>query len=821
MKFFRSATQKLLFGYWNNAEFQLIALAVLLSVMCITSVLFLAQGVKLEVEERAGALLGGDRMLSSSTPIGAAIEKARQLDLKSSELINFFSVLVHKDALSLAEVQAVDANYPLKGTLKIASELLGSDSETQAVPSPGTIWLEPKLFSLLNLDIGDTLQIGSATFQITQVLTLEPDKAFRGFNLAPRALINIADVARTEILQPGSRVTYKLLLSGGSTALEHFDLWIRSNLAGGQKYVDQENNQSTLKALIGQVERYFGLIVILNIGIAGVAIAIAARLFSQKQQNTVALLRCFGASFQWIFSRYLISLLLLSLFASGLGVFFGFLLYRLIGLWFLSFFSQPPQTAFTMPILLGSTMGLILLLGFVLPFLINLRHAKPLSIFRKEYIRIQMPGKLLALFGLTILFGLTLLFVSDVELLFSILVALIGINVGTILILSGLLRWIRKVARRIPIVWRFGILNIARRSDENAIQLFAFSLVIALFLIAFLVRTDLLRTWLGPMAQRVPNYFSINIPPKEVHAFQSFLKQRSVDTAAFYPIVGAQLISVNEEPVSMDPKSSAKRVMERLLNVTWSMELQNDNSIIEGKWFDSTEYGKAVVSLEKGFAQRLSITPGDILKFQIGEKILTATVISIRQVAWDSFNPNFFVIFPSGILEEYPNTVMTSFYLGKKQLPVLKEIMTQFPMVSIIDVETVLTELRSLLNAMIHILQTLFGVTFLMSIILMSSTLLSSLSERKKEKALLRMLGANSQQLIKMLLAEFLLLGLLAGMIATLIANLFTFWLEHRLLMIPFHFNLTMLWLTPFIGMLIIGLGGCLGSYLQKVPLRS
>ncbi len=337
------------------------------------------------------------------------------------------------------------------------------------------------------------------------------------------------------------------------------------------------------------------------------------------------------------------------------------------------------------------------------------------------------------------------------------------------------------------------------------------------------MRTEILKTWQDQVPKDAPNYFVLNIPPDSLSSFQTLLQQKALKTSALYPMLSGRLMAINNDPVLMDIEpTSNKRAMNRLLNLTWSNQLQKDNRVVEGQWFKASDQGRPIISVERGFADRMNIKLGDSLKFQIAEKTIESTVTSIRTVEWDSFQPNFFVIFPPGVIDALPITYMTSFYLANTNIAFLKIMVQKFPMVNIIDTQMLVSQLEGFLSSMSWIIQYLWGFTLLVSFILLFSTIASTLDERKNEAKILRILGVNNRQLHSILLSEFLVLGFIAGVLGVLSANGIVYWLTRFTFDLPFHINIPILLGGPVLGMILIVFGGWLGtrSVFLTPPLR-
>lgn len=610
----------------KNGAVTLFLIVIFFAVTCVSSAVFFTQGLRSSLEDSGSILLGGDRSLSSPKPIPTEfIEKASTLGIKTAQTMTFFSMLVHGNDLSLAAVKAVGEHYPLKGSLSGSYELSEKELPFSDIPIPGTVWLESSLFPLLKAKIGDTILIGEASFKITRVLDFEPDRSSEGLTLAPRALMNLQDIPRTRVIAPGSRQTYFLLLAGSDSALEKFESYVTPKLKPSDAFVSYREASPLLKTIFNQGYHYITLILAINLILACLALFQVSQYFYQRQIRTVAILRSFGASFRWIYTRYTVLILFLGVIAGILGFFLGFLVVWLGRGMFEKILFQKIETNLLVPALGAFGVILLLLICFIILPLNGLRKISPMRILHPSpevNPGLSKPAKILK----------------------KILLQFFG-NSGVAI--------------------KFGITNLIQHLLENIMQLFAFAFVIAVVLLLILIRGDLLENWRNQVPQDAPNYFVINLGKLDVNRFKKALEEAHVNSMPLYPVVRGQLLAVNDEIVlttntpnstnnlnTRNSNTSAEnlRHMHRLLNLSSTSTLPKDNSIVAGSWFLEEDRGHNFVSIEQGFADRMRIGLGDILKFQIDENTLIATVHNIRTVQWNSLSPNFFIIFPEGTL---------------------------------------------------------------------------------------------------------------------------------------------------------------------------
>ncbi len=362
--------------------------------------------------------------------------------------------------------------------------------------------------------------------------------------------------------------------------------------------------------------------------------------------------------------------------------------------------------------------------------------------------------------------------------------------------------------------WRFGLQNLWRRRRVNVVQIMAFAMVLMAMAVIALVRTDLLHSWQTQLPNDAPNQFAINILPGQVADFRGFLQRREISSSTLYPLVRGRLSKINGESANhaVSGEAANDRALNRELNLTWSQQLQPDNKIIGGRWFDEQDEGEAQVSVETDFAQRLNIGLGDELGFDIHGKFLTARVTSIRTVHWDSLRPNFFIMFPQGVLDDLPAAWMTSFYLPAGQESLLLELARQFPAVTLIDLNHLLGQVQSILQQVTLAVEYVLLFVLLAGLAVLFAALQASLDERLYEGALLRALGGSRSQLRSGHLAEFMALGIMSGLVAAIGTEMLSWLLYSRLLQLDYSFKWQLWLILPVAGAFVVGAAGYWGT---------
>ncbi|MDQ2695706.1 MAG: ABC transporter permease [Pseudomonadota bacterium] len=811
---------------WQAGELRVLAAALVVAVASVAAVGFFTDRIRVAVERQAGELLAADLLIGSREPLDPQLRRqADDLGLQAAAVWTFPSVVLAGDLTALAEIKAVEAGYPLRGALEVSDRPFAPARRVQEIPAPGTAWADPRLMQELRLGVGDAVEVGASRLRVTQVLAHEPDRGGDLFSIAPRLLLNLADIPATQLVQPGSRVRYHLLLAGSIAAVDDYRQWAGPRLPPGARLQGVRDERPELKAALDRAQRFLGLAALVSVVLAGVAVAIAARRFAARHWDGVAIMRCVGASEALILRLYLGEMLWLALLAGAAGALLGYAAQE--GLtWILRDLAGgglPPPTG--RPVLPALLMGLITLLGFGLPPLVRLKEVPPLRVLRRDLGPVDR--RAVGLYLPALLAAAALLYWQAAD---PVLASYVFAGVlGTVLVLGaaawGLVRSLDRLRGRAGVAWRFGLANIARRGPASTVQVVALGLGIMVLLALTLVRNDLLATWRDSLPPGAPNHFLINIPTDEVAGVQAFFGDHGLAESRFYPLVRGRLVAVNGRPVAAedyeDPR--ARRMAERSYNLSWTDTLQDDNRVVAGRWWQPQDAGRPVLSMEQELAQRLGVNLNDRLRFDIGGQVLEAQVTSLRSVDWDSMRANFFVLFPPGVLDDFPATWITSFYLPPAQKPLLSDLVRAFPSVTVLDVEALLDKLRQIIDRVALAVQYVFLFTLLAGLMVLYAAIQATHDERLVESALLRTLGAQKGVILQSLLAEFAVLGLLAGLLAATAASVLGYALAEHLFGFPYRFNALIWLLGGGAGVLGVGAAGLLGTraVLNRPPLRS
>ena len=799
----------------KSGELSVLLLALTVAVLSLTAVGFFTSRISQGVRAQASEVLAADLRMESSTPIPEKyFAQGLRRGLRTARILSFPTAIFNGDVSQLAAFNAVSSNYPLRGHVRIADVPFGPARETDKIPGSGEVWLDARIMAQLRVALGAPLHIGAATFRVTEVLDYRPDQGGGFVNLAPAALINYDDVATTQLIQPGSRVNYYALFSGAADTVAAFREYLDANKMPGERIQDVEESSRQLSSAIDRATRFLNLASLASVLLAAVAVAMGSRRYASRHIDTVALMKCMGASQAFVLSISLIELTLLAVFAVLLGSALGYLGQEGLAYLLKTLIRGvlPPASLAPLPIALVTVLAM--LLGFALPPLLQLKSTPPARVLRKTVSAPPLRFGLSYLLALTALTAILWALVHDAELVFGVLAGVLA--VGALLALAGfaLVKLTGRLRGGVGVAWRYGLANVSRRGAGSVVQIVAFGLGLMVLLLLAVVRGDLLADWKRSLPANVPNNFLVNIRPDERQALQDFLQAHRFGSPPMYPMVRARITGINDEDAAaMRARGESERgFLDREQNLTWSAELMGDNKLLAGRWWTPAEFGKPLVSISCEYADSLHLVVGDKMTFDVAGEPLTTTVSSIRKIRWDSFRPNFFLVFPPGLLDSAAGTYMTAIYLNDEQRPALGELVRKFPTVSVFDVDAILKQIRDIMDRASLAVQYVFLFTLLAGIVVLLAAVQSTRDERRYESAMLRTLGASRRTVLQGVAAEFSALGFLAGLLAAVGATGVGWILAHRLFSLEFTLD-PWVWVAGLVcGTALVGLSGTLAT---------
>ncbi|MFT4100332.1 MAG: FtsX-like permease family protein [Burkholderiaceae bacterium] len=755
---------------WRAGELRLLLAALLVAVAAIASVGLFVDRMKQALDQEAAQLIGADLVVAGDEPPAPALaSEAARRGLRTARTATFPSMVLAGDRTLLASVKAASGDYPLRGALRVADAPGAADGPASGMVGPGEAWVDQQLLQSLGVAVGDRVQLGGGEFRIRRIITLEPDRGSNFVNLAPRILIAAADLPATGLVQPTSRIAYRLMIAGDAAEVARFGAWAQAYLGRGERIETIESGRPELRTTLDRAQGFLSLVSMLTALIAAVAIGLAARRFALRHMDACAVMRAIGLSQRRLTAALLLELLWLGLAGGVLGVALGWGVHRLLVFAIAPMIAVPLPAPSAWPIARSIVAGLVLLLGFGgWPFA-RLARIPPLRVLRRD---LGAPGGqawLTATIPL-VAFAALLWWAAGDRMLA--LIALGGFAAGAALFAA--LAWgaviavgpLRRVgSQRIGPALRLALASWSRRRGATVAQTVALAVGLMALTLLTVTRTDLLDSWRRASPADAPNRIVINIQPDQKDAVAQRLRDEGARDARLFPMIRGRLVSINGRAV--DPEAyeagRARRLIEREFNLSYGDAPPAHNRTVEGRWIDPA---KPEVSGEIGLMQTLNLRIGDELGFDIAGEVVEVRLVGGRKVAWDSMQVNFFMIASPSAIGDRPQSWITAYHQPPDRADA--SLVRQFPNLTVFDTGHIVRQIQQMLDQVIQAVEFLFALTLLAGVVVLYAALAGSRDERVREAALMRALGASRGQLVRALLWELGIAGGVAGLMASL-----------------------------------------------------
>jgi len=799
---------------WRAGELKVLAMALILAVAAITSVAFFADRVAQALARDAHQLLGADLVLRSDHPwqgeIAAEIERRK---LARAEAVNFISMASLKES-RLAGVKAVTENYPLRGRLRIAPAPGAPDAPAERGPARGTVWLEERLVAALGAPVGTRIRLGRAELEVAAVLTLEPERSANFFNFAPRLMMNLADVPATALIQTGSRVWYYQYVAGPANAIGALQQDLDGKLQRGQRIDTLETGRPEVRASVDRAQRFLALTALLAAILAGVAVALGTRRFVERHLDGCAVMRCLGATQRQLLRLYALEFALLGVAACAAGCAIGFVAQEAIGRAVAEVIRAELPAPRLLPAVQGFLVGLVLLLGFALPPLVQLKNVPAVRVIRREAGAIK--GGTIAVYGagLISLAALLVWQAGDLRLGLTVVggfAAAVAVFFVVAWFFLRLLTGKRVIASMPNSMMRYGLANLRRHARSNAVQVASLALGLTAVLLLTFTRYELVDAWRRSAPPDAPNRFLVGVQPEQLEPLHAFFAARGIALPELYPMVRGRLVALNGRPVSEDDyaEERAKRLVEREFNLSYMSELPSHNAITAGRWFSADE---RALSVEHGIADRLGWKLGDELTFAVGSERFSARITSLRKLRWDSMKVNFFVVTPPRVLEGFPASFVSAFRVEPGAESAVTELAQRFPNMTVIDAAAAVRQAQDIIDQLITAVQFVFLFALAAGLLVLYSALVATEDERRREAAVMRVYGASRAQVTGTQRAEFLAMGAIAGLLAAAGAAAIGQVLARRVFELDLPPSLALAAAGPLAGLALLSLNAWLSS---------
>jgi putative ABC transport system permease protein len=788
-------------------ELRLLIVAVTLAVAALTAVGFFADRLKSGLSRDARQLLGGDAVVVSDNPaLDAFTARARELGLQTVTTATFPTMARATDAKGgaarLVALKAVADGYPLRGRVSTAATPEGEGQPTQGIPAAGEVWVDASLLEALSLAPGDQLLLGDVALRIGRVITLEPDRGAGFMSFAPRVMLNERDLPASKLVQPASRITYRLAVAGADRQVSEFARWADAQAkkpeVRGVRIESFEAGRPEMRQTLDRAEKFLSLVALLAALLSAVAVALAARGFAANHLDDCAMLRVLGQSQRTIAWAYTLEFGIVGMAASGIGVALGFAVHFVFIQLLSGLVASDLPAAGLWPGVFGMGMGLTLLFAFGLPPVLQLAQVPPLRVIRRDVGNLKPAS--LAVLAIGVAGFAALLMGASSDLLLGAM-AVGGFAVAVVLF--AVLSWIAVKVLRLSVneatAPRWLVLatrQISARPAYAVVQVSALAVGLLALVLLVLLRTDLISSWRQATPPDAPNRFVINVMPEQGEDFQAALRAAGVSKYDWFPMIRGRLVAINGRTVTPDDYKDdrAKRLVDREFNLSHAAKQPAHNTVVAGKWTDD-EAG--AISMEEGIAVTLGVKLGDTVRFDIGGMQKDAKVTSLRKVDWGSMRANFFVIYPVAQLKDVPATYMTAFRAPAKK-GFDNDLVRRFPNITNVDMTATINQVQGVLDKVIRAVEFLFGFTLAAGIVVLFAAVTATREERAREFAVMRAVGAGGRLLRQVQRAELAGVGLLAGFLASVVASVVG-WAMARY---AFEFNWTASGWVPFFGSL-------------------
>lgn len=817
---------------WRAGELRFLLISLMVAVAAVSSVGFLVDRMNKALTRDASELLGADLVIRSDYPLKTSWRNhATELGLNIADTVGFPSMVStgsgKNEDTRLAAIKAVSANYPLRGALQL--DMQGRLQSMRGSPAAGTVWVDAAFLSARDMQQGQRIKLGEQEFTIAAAILLEQDRGAAFMNFAPRVMLAEKDLAATGLIQNGSRVTYRLQLSGNSLALSRFQRWlenqIKTDAVRGVQIETLESGRPEMRTTLDRARQFLALVSLLSAMLAALAIAMAARRFLERHLDACAMLRCLGLTQNQLTLIYLIEFSLIGLVGSLAGAAMGFAAHFVLLQWLGPLMATALPAAGWIPLLQAIATGLLLLLGFAIPPVLQLRNVSHNRVIRREQ---EAPQAFtLAGYALAIASFVALLVWQAGDIKLGLITA--GGFIAAFAVFA-LLAWLLLKSLHLlrPVfkfpTWRFALTSLKRRPGASTMQIVALALGLMALLLLTVIRQDLLSAWRQSSPPDAPNHFMINIQPEQKTVIAEQLAASDIHDAKLYPMIRGRLVQIAGREITPDSfeDERARRLVEREFNLSTMLELPAKNTITEGRWFKAGN-NKPEASVEQGLATTLGIKPGDTLRFDVAGQQIDATVTSLRKLDWGSMRVNFFVILNPPAADALPQTWITAFRLPPAQNKLINQLVKSYPNLTIVDVGSMLNQVQQVINQVIAAVEFLFLFTLAAGILVLIAAMLVSQQERLREAGLLRALGATRTQLARAQWIECAIVGACAGAMAATGAALVGWILARNVF--DFVWTLSpLLWVAGISIGIIAAMGGGwagLRTVLTQAPLQT
>ena len=798
-------------------EFKIVMISIFLGVFIITAVGSLSKNLKHEINNKSSELLGGDFELSTTyQEFPIKIKEWLEKNGKTSLIIELRTMLTSNQSVGLkrriVELKAVDQNWPLKGVpIIVPNKSINKSLKMNNNNNNNGALIDASLKNQLEIKVGDVLQLGKTKIQINGIIKKEPDRMFSFATFGSRLLISNATLKASGLVIPGSLVKYKIKFIPNN---KNIDLSFLNKFVQGTNISIKniKNSTNNFNSFIDKTSLFISLVGLITLLISGVGISNGVKGYLIKKIKNIAIFKALGAQNSIVFKIYffqIIFIFLISIIPALIaGISIPFLLKTLISDSFLSTFEP---FIFLEPIIISFLFGLIVCILFTIIPISKTYEIKPIQLLRlSAHHSLNNYSKKISALLLILIFALCfLIFKLTNDLKLS--VYIFGVVLISFLILKGMTNLFFLSFRKLK--FKIGsLLEIARKSlirpDTFAKSIvISFSIGLALLITLNIIEESLEHKIANTINKQAPNYFLIDIQPNQINQVKALTAEFiGEDSLNAQPMLRGRVTAINNIKVeNLKINKDVNWVLKRDRAFSWSNKTPKNVKIISGEWWPNDYTGPLLLSIGDKVAKGLNVKIGDKIQFNILGRNFEAEIFNTREIIWQNMDINFIFILSKNKIQNAPHSWIATTTNTNKEMnnALIEKIVSNFSNISSVSVEETYVAIKSILNLLITIVNSIAFITLLSGVIVLAGILNVSKKDKLYEVAIFKILGARPKKIIFLWLQEFLIIGLMASLISILIGMSVSFILVTYIFQIDYYFNyitlITLSLIVPFL----------------------
>ncbi|NKI32354.1 ABC transporter permease [Croceivirga thetidis] len=808
---------------WRDAKDSRVRLllfvaSIVLGIAAVVAIQLFSQNLEDNIKQQSKALLGADYLIDSrQLPNERTQEIIDSLGPDAFE-VNFVSMIAFpkNGGTKLVRVRGIEGAFPFYGEIDSQPESAAKNYQYN-----GGALVDATLMLQYDIVPGDSIKVGKVTLPIAGALKAIPGSTAISTSVAPPVIIPYRFIADTELIQFGSRKEYQYFFEDTESDLELLERTIDPQLDVDNADLDTHTATSrNLGRRYDNVGKFLNLVAFIALLLGCIGIASSVNIYIKEKLKSIAVLKCMGASRRQSFLIFLIQIAGIGLLGGVLGTLAAVGLQESFPYILQDFLPFEVELRITpQPLVLGVVLGVLMSVLFALLPLLGTWFVSPLQVLRVDS-EATNPSKKpqFVLFTLIVLFlfGFSYWLLKDTVYALAFVIGVLVI----FSILGGVSSLIMKAVKRFfpknaDYTLRQPLLNLFRPNNQTLVLIVAIGLGTFLIATLYFTKDILLAKTQLEKSENNPNLVALDIQSQQVDSVQRTFEENNLRVINNIPLVTMRLHSIKGVPVKTLQKDTTRQVSRWILNhefrTTYRDSLIASEQLLSGDWIPNFEGdGMIPISISENFAGDARAKVGDTLVFNVQGVLMETKVGSIRQVDWTRLQLNFLVVFPSGVLEEAPQFNVLTSYVGNEKISadLQRDLVEQFPNVSIIDLRQVYSIIEEILDKVSWVINFMAFFSILTGIIVLIGSVRTSKYQRIRESVLLRTLGAKNKQILKISALEYLFLGLLGSLTGLLLAMIGSVLLALFLFQEPFTPSvIPFLIFLPALVLLVVAIG--------------